>query len=308
MDNKTYYSSTSLTKMGRLTEEEIKRNQDMITLSSLISEADIFLRQTNYKRAEEMYTAALKIDPQNQHILLNRSQCRVIIGDNHGSDADANSLLQTDPKNLKAILCKANALFALGDFEMAMVTLINKVWYTRGKRIKSEVGFMQGEHRCRESIVKAIENFNPKKLIKFLKQNNNAMKTHSENVHEKKANHPDESVKVLIRQDLKDIKVLKINHNLLEENFEDYLFLRKLEKDDNFDDLEVEDGTLKTNVVGSVNYLEQRLEFWRSRNPKGTHEKTVIDQVIRHKALIRDNKLISTQILSKQKVLPKIKA
>lgn len=292
-----------LCKMGRLTEEEIKRNQEMITLSSLISEADIFLRQSNYKRAVEMYTAALKIDPQNQHILLNRSQCRVIIGDNHGSDSDANILLEKDPKNLKAILCKANALFALGDFEMAMVKPINKVWYTRGKQIKPEVEFRQGENRCRESILRAIENFKPTKMVLILRQNNNPIK--NENVHEKKS---DESMKLLIRQDLKNVKVFKINHNLLEENFEDYLFLRKLEKDDNFDYLKVEDGTLKSNVAGSIDYLEQRLEFWRSRNPKGTHEKTVIDQVNRQKSLIRDNMLISSEILSKQKVLPKIKA
>jgi tetratricopeptide (TPR) repeat protein len=103
------------------------KNPDEITADELakittsIAEADSFLRLSNYEKAEELYTNALPYFPSNAHILISRSQCRVLRGDYKGAEKDADALLTLDPKSTKAILCKANSLFANGDFEMAMV-------------------------------------------------------------------------------------------------------------------------------------------------------------------------------------------
>lgn len=89
--------------------------------TSAIAEADIFLRQSNYQRAEELYTYALSLQENDSHVLICRSRCKALNGDARGAEKDADKVLLQDPKNAKALLCKAEALFTSGDFEMSMV-------------------------------------------------------------------------------------------------------------------------------------------------------------------------------------------
>ncbi|KAL2912351.1 Tetratricopeptide repeat protein 25 [Polyrhizophydium stewartii] len=139
--------------------EAPKLTDQMILLSSLVAEADLFTRHADYAAAIALYSRALELKPSSTHLLICRSRCRALQGDTAGALADAEAILALEPKSSRGILCKADALFAAGDFEMAMV------WYHRGDRIRGEqVEFRRGVVRCREAIERAMTEVDAEKM------------------------------------------------------------------------------------------------------------------------------------------------
>ena len=96
-----------------------------IQRSILISEADTLSRQGNYSSAIPLYTKAIQMKT-SEILLLCRSRCRTFMGDIAGALKDAEDALLLNEYSFKALLCKADVLFAKGDFELALM------WYHRG--------------------------------------------------------------------------------------------------------------------------------------------------------------------------------
>jgi tetratricopeptide (TPR) repeat protein len=220
--------------VSNITDETVK-------ISCLVAEASCLMRMNRNLEAEVLYNEALALQPQNLHLLLCRAKCRALSENHEGAIKDADGCLNIDPRNATAILCKANALFAHGNFEDAMV------WFYRGSRMRpGEAAFTLGITRSQMAIEKALKCFDPENL-RIWNQDKNARKAQ--------------------KKPEVNIHTVHMDHNLLEELFDDYLFLQDLQRDEVF--IAAGHGTVRALVSDGLRYLDNRIDYWRARNPRG---------------------------------------
>jgi tetratricopeptide (TPR) repeat protein len=213
-----------------MTESQENLATQSLQISAIVSEANILVRLGDYKAAECLYTKALEIQPRNVHLLCCRCRCHSLAENHLASLLDANAILEAEPGNSIAILFKADALFSQGDFENSLV------WYYRGSKIRPDrAEYVSGIIKSQTAIESAL---NALQKIEM------------------------ESQCGVVQMSKRSKRVQK--HNLLEELFEDYAFLKKLERELP----ESVTGYIKTGIA----YLDDRLEFWRGRNPLGANE------------------------------------
>jgi len=150
---------------------------------SIAAEADAHARKGQYDKAVEFYSLALIIhnkdlqdnltdnanlavadqqanngaSDQNINIdkalLVSRSECYLKLGNTEASLEDANKALKIDPTYCKAIYQKAETLYMMSDFEMALV------FFHRGNQLRPELPeFSLGIHKAQEAINNSIGN------------------------------------------------------------------------------------------------------------------------------------------------------
>jgi len=151
---------------------------------SIAAEADAHARKGQYDKAVDFYTLALIIhnrnfeddmkegaglavsDQQNQSdaaqdpaknidkaLLVSRSECYLKLGNTEASLEDANKALKIDPTYCKAIYQKAETLYMMSNFEMALV------FFHRGNQLRPELPeFSLGIHKAQEAINNSIGN------------------------------------------------------------------------------------------------------------------------------------------------------
>ena len=107
--------------------EGIQMDKIEIERGSKVSEADQLSRQGDYAAAIPLYSQAISIK-QSEILYLRRSRCYAFIGEMSSALEDAKSAFAISPQSLKAILCKADCYFNMGDFESALL------WYSRGNK------------------------------------------------------------------------------------------------------------------------------------------------------------------------------
>jgi len=149
---------------------------------SIAAEADSHARKGQYDKAVEFYTLALiihnkgledelkdnaglavpdqqasgiaAIDPAkniDKALLVSRSECHLKLGNTEASLEDANKALKIDPTYCKAIYQKAETLYMMSDFEMALV------FFHRGNQLRPELPeFSLGIHKAQEAINNSI--------------------------------------------------------------------------------------------------------------------------------------------------------
>jgi len=92
----------------------------------------------------------LELNSSDKKALIARSKCHLLLGNAQKALDDAEAALHLDSKNsnqTKAIYCKAEALYHLGDFEMSLV------YYYRGMKIRPEFGqFRLGVQKAKNAI------------------------------------------------------------------------------------------------------------------------------------------------------------
>lgn len=90
------------------------------------------------------------LEPNDKNALIARSKCHLLLGEPQKALQDAENVLQHKMKNAnvaKAMYCKAEALYHLGDFEMSLV------FYYRGMKIRPECGqFRLGVQKAKDAI------------------------------------------------------------------------------------------------------------------------------------------------------------
>lgn len=115
------------------------------------AEGDQLAKQGNFKQAIESYSKALLLRPNDKTCLVFRSKCYLLMGDSDSALADANASLKDDKTFFKGIFQKAEALYATGDFEMALV------YYHRGNKLRPEFNdFRLGIQKASEAIDNSI--------------------------------------------------------------------------------------------------------------------------------------------------------
>lgn len=128
------------------------------------AEGDILAKQGDYRKAIDAYTKALRQRPNDKNCLVSRGKCHLLLGNHDCSLQDAEAALKEDNLFFKGIYQKAEALYAKGDFEMALV------FFHRGNNLRPELDeFRLGIQKAREAIDNSIGsttkfNFRPKKL------------------------------------------------------------------------------------------------------------------------------------------------
>lgn len=273
---------------------ELTPEQLQNQFQTLAAEADLYAQKGGYEQAIERYTLALNLKPNDKNCIVSRSRCHLLAGNAAAALSDADHVLNEDPNFFKAVFMKAEALYAIGDFEFALVH------FHRGNRARPEFSeFRVGVQKAREAIENAIGNPHEVKIKSLAKGNFASIKV-SNILSEDKA-----EVSGKGKQGSADWRSNNLNglsssdtgstgigstlnseslacnpffqtsaavcaqpameKKLLGELFEDKLYLIELLGD------EKKSATPNLNLFQAIRsgltYLDSRLEFWRQQNP-----------------------------------------
>ena len=122
-------------------------NKPIKNVPALMGEGEKFFRDKLYDKAIQCYTEALELSPENKNALVERSACYLKTGRNDSALADAEESLKENKEFTKGLYQKAEALYAMGEFELALV------FYHRGKKIRGDIReFQLGINKAQEAI------------------------------------------------------------------------------------------------------------------------------------------------------------
>ncbi|KAJ3225287.1 Tetratricopeptide repeat protein 25 [Clydaea vesicula] len=239
------------------------------SFQSYAAEGDILAKQGDLRKAIEAYTKALEKRPGDKNCLVFRSKCYLQLGDSQSALEDAQESLKEDKEFFKGIFQKAEALYAIGDFEMALV------FYHRGNRLRPEFNdFRLGIQKASEAIDNSVGN---------------------PDIHKFQAP-PNFKKETLIQSEVKDLAAATLNLNnssknvdgqafintlqpikgepiskdpsvrqLLGELYADKVFLEEIANDKDF--VSNPNPEISNLVNSALIYLEKRTEFWRQQKP-----------------------------------------
>ncbi|OUM68711.1 hypothetical protein PIROE2DRAFT_36441, partial [Piromyces sp. E2] len=241
---------------------------------SIAAEADSHARKGQYDKAVEFYTLALIIHNKDKALLVSRSECYLKLGNTEASLEDANKALRIDPTYCKAIYQKAETLYMMSDFEMALV------FFHRGNQLRPELPeFSLGIHKAQEAINNSIGN--PKEChiqdIKNKVRKNQGGKSGQKSTPIKK-NEPITSISdeatsksslgFINKSDTAEF-LNKINggdnYQLLGELYVDKQYLIDFANDKSFNTHPNEE--INKIIDEGLKYLKEREDFWRQQNP-----------------------------------------
>ena len=233
------------------------------SFATLSSEGDLLLQRGCLHMAIAVYTKALLMRPRDKHCLVCRARCYIAIGSPELALKDAESSVQQDPNFFKGIHQKAEALYAQGDFESALVH------FHRGHSMRPEMDeFRIGIQKAREAIENSIGNpkdfkikvpqklkryFNDRQLARFAPtgskkgSNGGASSTQLDPYHYAGTCNPSRENKIL------------------GELCEDKAYLEGLLNDKDF--VHFPDDQIVQTVKDGLRYIHTRVEFWRQQNP-----------------------------------------
>ncbi|KAJ3371213.1 Tetratricopeptide repeat protein 25 [Kappamyces sp. JEL0680] len=234
-------------------EEEKSAEQIVANFQSLSAEGDLLLQKGAFHEAIQVFTKALDIKPEDKHCLVARSRCYIQIGSPQSALRDANAALKDDAAYYKGIYLKAEALYAEGDFELALL------YFHRGNKLRPELyEFRVGILKSREAINNSIGD--PKR-----------MKIHVPNRLRKTLHALGEQGKDSLGLEGKRPYSTSahlssgMEGKLLEELYDDKLYLQELLQDRDFQDFP--DEHISQLVNEGLKYLTTRIGFWRQQNP-----------------------------------------
>ncbi|XP_039553115.1 outer dynein arm-docking complex subunit 4 isoform X4 [Passer montanus] len=125
----------------------------VVSFGSLMTEGTSLSRRGQHDKALGCFNDALKLRAGDKHCLITRSRCFLRLGDTENSLKDAEASLQIDSTFYEGLYQKAAALYAMGDFEFALV------FYHRGRRLRPDLHkFQLGINKAEEAIINCIGN------------------------------------------------------------------------------------------------------------------------------------------------------
>ncbi|XP_043910489.1 outer dynein arm-docking complex subunit 4-like isoform X2 [Protopterus annectens] len=121
------------------------------SFETYVAEGDQLFLKSDYVKAIESYSTALQLKPGDRNCLVARSKCHLKLGDAEASLKDAEESLLTDKEFFKGLYRKAEALYAMGKFEFALV------FYHRGHKLRPELQeFRLGIQKAQEAIENSV--------------------------------------------------------------------------------------------------------------------------------------------------------
>ncbi|TPX66472.1 hypothetical protein SpCBS45565_g04432 [Spizellomyces sp. 'palustris'] len=258
--------------------------QSQALFPALVAEAERLSRQGHYSAAISLYTRAIETRPTDPTALSLRSKCRILQGEYELALQDAEQALKADPCFAKALAAKAEALFAAGNFEDALV------WYHRGALLRADLEeFRVGVLRCKQAIMVAIQGIDASKLKKERENSGRGVKGVGVGVYHpgvvgpprrsittRQVKHEELAPRPAIPYDTETFE-----RNLLEELYDDRVFFRALALDPVF--MSAANGDVGALVREGERYIEGRLEYWRIRNPSGRPASAAVSGARRNK-------------------------
>ncbi|KAJ3098335.1 Tetratricopeptide repeat protein 25 [Phlyctochytrium planicorne] len=260
-------------KQQHATENENETESLVISFQSLAAEGDILAKQGDFRKAIEAFSKALAVRPTDKHVLVARSKCFLQMGDSQSALDDANTALKHDPEFFKGVLFKAEALYAKGDFEMALV------FYHRGNKLRPELDeFRLGIQKAREAIDNSIGNpkdykfqppssVRPATAVPVVGTHIVAGVTLPSSAVAPGARPSTMAPSVAKDSQKRDVSALAHNSEkvLLGELYSDKMYLESLMSDKDF--INNPNNEICTLVTDALQYLETRTEFWRQQKP-----------------------------------------
>ncbi|KAJ3209095.1 Tetratricopeptide repeat protein 25 [Entophlyctis luteolus] len=258
----------------------------------LSAEGDLLAQRRAFPLAINVFSQALDIRPSDKHCLVSRSKCYIRVGTPALALDDANACLQEDPLFFKGIFQKAEALYAMGDFELALM------FYHRGNRLRPELDeFRIGIQKSREAIENSIgKNDKPKdfKIEISSKLRKNLAALFNTSGASAAATQPISGKGNVAAPSTPGAAVLSttapagtapnsglaassspfnafeglnsvVENKLLGELYDDKVYLQGLINDRDF--INHPDDRIVELVSDGLRYLRTRLEFWRQQNP-----------------------------------------
>ncbi|KAI8615717.1 hypothetical protein BC830DRAFT_1054318, partial [Chytriomyces sp. MP71] len=232
---------------------------------TLSAEGDLLAQKRAYVEAISIFTQALSIRPTDKHCLVARSKCYIQIGSATLALADANSCLSDDPHFFKGLFQKAEALYAIGDFELALL------YYHRGNRLRPELdAFRTGIQKSREAIENCVGRDGKPQGFRLaiaprLRRNLGALfQTVDSSVVAAAAPVPVVGA-TPAPPTLETRLTPRVESKLLGELYEDKVYLQDLLSDRDF--VDHPDEEILELVHGGLRYLDTRVDFWRQQYP-----------------------------------------
>lgn len=128
-----------------------KEDAQMLQYKALVNEGQALYRSKEYRRAIDVFTQAMDKQKDDQSILIDRANCYIQVGQPEDALRDVNVVLRDSQNNPRAILTKAEAYFAMGEFEFALV------FFQRGLSVRRDMsGFKDGVTKCKSAILDSI--------------------------------------------------------------------------------------------------------------------------------------------------------
>ncbi|KAI8813142.1 hypothetical protein BJ742DRAFT_673021 [Cladochytrium replicatum] len=237
------------------------------TFQTLAAEGDLLAQRNNFHEAIEVYTKALAIRPADKHCLVSRSRCYIYTGSPSFALMDADASLAEDKDFFKGIYQKAEALYAQGDFELALM------FYHRGNRLRPELDeFRIGIQKSREAIENSIGNPKDHKISvpPRLRKNLAMAMVTSDSVQTGATGGGHLASSDLVTANLMQAVYSTqltptMESKLLAELYDDKVYLQQLLSDRDFSSHPNPD--VLHLVTEGLRYLNTRVEFWRQQNP-----------------------------------------
>nr|BAD38896.2 outer arm dynein binding protein [Heliocidaris crassispina] len=234
-----------------------------------MAEGDVLFKQGAYKKALQSYSMALEIEPTDKNCLVARSKCYLQLGDSKQALKDAEASLSDDEKYIKGLFQKAEALYQMGDFEMALV------FYHRGNKLRPELQeFRLGIQKAQEAIDNSIGS--PSK-VKLENKGDLSFFTKQDEVKSKKPARMGYSKPMAKQQENKKKRPVKPEQTpaekktakqLLGELYADKEYLDRLLRDEDLTRSDTDSGNRIYDLVNEgLQYLDTRTEFWRQQKP-----------------------------------------
>ncbi|XP_037089647.1 uncharacterized protein LOC119110004, partial [Pollicipes pollicipes] len=115
------------------------------------SHAQLELRRGDPTYAIKLLDRALEFEPRDESCLVNRSKCHLLLGNHEAALKDAETILSQNPRCARAVAQKAESLYAMGEFEVALV------FFSRGLRLRPDMAvFSLGVDTATEAIENAV--------------------------------------------------------------------------------------------------------------------------------------------------------
>ncbi|XP_030076979.1 outer dynein arm-docking complex subunit 4 [Microcaecilia unicolor] len=234
------------------------------TYIGYLAEGEQLYQKGEYRKAIDCYTCSLQHQPADKNCLVARSKCYLKLGKLQLALQDAESSLKLDKEFFRGLYQKAETLYAMGDFEFALV------YYHRGYRQRPELQeFRLGIQKAQEAIDNSVGSPSSVKLEN--KGDLSYFKRQEETKKSKQKVHVLLSKRDLRQQKEKDETVArseKTVRKLLGRLYTDRAYLTTLLKDEDLVNSNSKTGLkLRDLIIGGITYLDTRTEFWRQQKP-----------------------------------------
>jgi len=243
------------------------------------AEGEKLYRQGEYKKSLESFSTALVLKYDDKNCLVARSKCFLQLGEAEKALIDAEAALKLEKKFTKGLYQKAEALYAMGDFEFALV------FYHRGHKLRPELEeFRLGIQKAQEAIDNCVGS--PEKIK--LETTGDLSFFNTQEPKPKVKTQPSSPVRTsrkvslretssTLRRTKKGAVAEKTVKQLLGELYSDKSYLERLLNDEDISAASACNEQIRGLIHGCLDYLESRAEFWRCQKPLYAREREKLE-------------------------------